>query len=248
MANRWAATQHQRVVLRRVDPDELAPVWTWQRVVHLDLSGNKLAAVPDLNLPLLEQLDLAHNELRQLTARLQLPNLSRLDLSNNFLHAFPRIDADDMPKIKYLDLCDNDLHDITTDMLRLCAAGCSLASLELRGNKRLGLPPSPIIERGGDSVCQFFASLNLDRRTCWSQTVLVVGKEASGKTALCQALLGQRCPDMTQTRDMSTIGIDTKYWPTLVALSGRNRLLCKFTVGMVFVWRVRKLDGINVTS
>ena len=62
--------------------------------------------------------------------------------------------------------------------------------------------------------------------------MLVVGKESSGKSALCQALLGHKCADMAQTRDMSTIGIDTVHWPTVVALRDRNRSVA-WAIGVV---------------
>lgn len=53
--------------------------------------------------------------------------------------------------------------------------------------------------------------------------MLVVGQEASGKTALCHALLGHKCRDMAQTRQMSTVGIDTVDWLSIVALRRNNR-------------------------
>ena len=111
--------------------------------------------------------------------------------------------------------------------IRLCRTSCTLESLHVNHNKRMLVPPSEIpseiVERGGEEVCRFFMDLAQGQRTCWSQTVLVVGKEASGKTALCHALLGRKCLDMEHTLEMSTVGIDTVHWPAVVALPLSNR-------------------------
>ena len=188
--------------------------------MELKLSHNKLRVVPDLDLPFLERLNISHNLLEQLPARLQLPSLVELNLSDNKFVALPPLDPNQQPKLKSLNLCNNDLYDIFADAIRLCR---SLEFLEIKGNIRLRLPPSNIIERGGNAVCQYFMDLLRGRRTCWSQTVLIVGKEASGKTAICQALLGHKCPDIPQTTGMSTVGIDTVHWPTVVALPQPHR-------------------------
>ena len=134
------------------------------------------------------------------------------------------MDLKDLPKLKFLDLSNSDLRDITADTVLLCSADCALESLELKGNDRLVLPPAQIVERGGKEILGFFKDLNRGQRTCWSQTMLVVGKEASGKSSLCQALMGRICPDMKQTKHMSTVGIKTIHWPTVVALRHHRRL------------------------
>merc|ERR1719174_942208 len=59
--------------------------------------------------------------------------------------------------------------------------------------------------------------LHRGKMTCWSQTVLVVGPESAGKTALCRALQGHKCPDREQLTENSTVGIDTVHWQSVLA-------------------------------
>ena len=58
---------------------------------------------------------------------------------------------------------------------------------------------------------------------CWSQTILVVGQEEAGKSALCRALNGYQCADHAQMTEASTVGIDIVKWPTVVAIPRTNR-------------------------
>ena len=209
------------------------------KLLSLDLSHNNLTRIPRLqssDVPKLQLLNLSHNDLgdvtpamshtksHHLSAQLRLPRLLSLDLSHNNLTQIPRIQSSDVPKLQLLNLSHNDLSDITPAMSRLCGPGRSLESIELADNKQLVLPPSRIIDRGGKEVCQFFVDLHHGHRRCWSQRVLVIGQESAGKTALCQALLGHHCADHAQTTDMSTVGIDTVRWPTVIALPKPNRL------------------------
>ena len=117
----------------------------------------------------------------------------------------------------------NDLRDVTAAMKQLCGPYSKLKLVELKGNKNLKVPPSQIVERGGEKVCQFFKDLNQGQKICWSQTVLVVGQEEAGKTALCHALSGHRCADHSQMTEASTVGIDIVRWSTVVAIPRTNR-------------------------
>ena len=125
----------------------------------LDLSRNTLRVVPELNLPLLEELDISRNRLEQLSARLLLPKLEKFDLSNNNFVKFPRVDPNELPQLKHLNLRNNDLFDIVAAALELCGASCTLESLDLAGNKTLLVPPLKIII-GGKDTCEFFVVLN----------------------------------------------------------------------------------------
>ena len=149
------------------------------------MSLNKLQVspdvdLPDLNLPALERLVISHNQLEQLPARLLLPKLERLDLSNNNFVALPRIDPKELPRLKHLDMGANDLRDIVADTVGLWGAGCTLESLDVKGNGRLLVPQPQIIDRGGKAVWQFFMDLialchKLVRRECLLNAVIMAG-------------------------------------------------------------------------
>ena len=225
-ARRWDKQQPRSVTFRRnVTDSTIEPVWTWRKIVQLDLSDNNLRCVPlDLNLPLLERLVISRNQLRELPMRLRLPKLVHLDLSNNQLETIPQWIPADLPELKHFDLSHNELRDVAAVMARLCASDTPLQSLELKGNVNLLVPPSQITERGGQDVCQYFMDLHRGKMTCWSQTVLVVGEESAGKTALCRALQGHKCPDREQLTENSTVGIDTVHWQSVLAFE-INRLV-----------------------
>ena len=215
------------------------------KLVHIDLSNNSLHALPDdIDAPTLERLHLSRNRIITLPKRILLfPKLMQLDLSHNKLQELPDInlpvlaepeipknEAEIIPTQRYLpsllslDLSHNDLRDVTAAMKQLCSPSSKLKSVELRGNaKQMIVPPSKILESGGDKVCQFFKDLARGQKLCWSQTVLVVGQEEAGKTALCHALSGHRCADHAQTTEASTVGIDTVHWSTVVAIPRTNR-------------------------
>ena len=127
--------------------------------MHLDLSRNKLRVIPDLNLPVLENLDMSHNQLEELPTRFLLPKLQCLDLLENNFATLPRINSKELTQLKYLTLCNNDLYDIAADTVALCRAGCALKWLEIKGNERLSVPPPEIVERGGEAVWKFFVDL-----------------------------------------------------------------------------------------
>ena len=99
-----------------------------------------------------------------------------------------------------------------------------LAAIEsLCDNNNLKVPPSQINDRVGEKVSQYSKDLERGQKICWSQTVLVVGQEEAGKTALCHALSGHRCADHAQMTEASTVGIDTVPWSTVVAIPRTNR-------------------------
>ena len=212
------------MTLRNLDDRTIAPVWAWKRVVRLDLSHNKLRVLPDLlHLPVLERLDISDNKLQQLPTQLLLPELVHLNLAQNNFATFPTVDSTNLPKLQHLNLSRNKLNRVSVDSIEwLCRSECTLKSLELKGNPQLPLPTSTIIERGGTHVCRFFKDLGQGQRTCWNQTVMVVGQEAAGKTSLCQALLGHSCADQEQAIAISTVGIETVHWRSVVALPNRS--------------------------
>ena len=216
-------------------PNQLLLLLT--KLVDLDLSHNSLQALPqDIDAPALERLDLSHNQIATLPNQLLLllPKLVDLDLSHNSLQALPVIDQSSVavvdvsnhgarfPCLSRLDLSHNDLRDVAPAMKQLCGRHSQLESVGLKGNVSLKLPPSQILERGPVAVCQFFKDLSRGRQICWSQTVLVVGQEEAGKTALCRALSGHRCADHAQMTEGSTVGIDIVPWSTVVA-TPRNK-------------------------
>ena len=176
----------------------LVPLWSWKRMIKLDVSSNQLRSLPKLDLPKLEWLSLAHNKLDKL----------------------PEFHADDLPVLAHLDLSYNKLEYVIGALSPLCATvDCFLKTLDLRGNSSLVLPGSEVVERGGKAVRQFLVDLNKGQRICWSQTVLVVGQEAAGKSALCKSLVGHKCLDRPQPTEMSTVGIATEIWKTAAATS-----------------------------
>ena len=223
---RWCRRLPLSVALGyNLDLGTIAPVWTWEKVLWLDLSYNKLRRLPPrISLPVLERLVITHSQLLELPTRLFLPKLEYLDLSNNQLVTIPELSPTDLPALKDLNLSHNLLRDVTSVMVRLCGSVHPLKSIELKGNARLLAPPYQLIERGGKDVCQYFMDLSRGNMKCWSQTVLVVGQEDAGKTALCRALQGHQCPDHEQITEASTVGIDTVHWQAVVAFE-INRLV-----------------------
>ena len=212
-------------------------------MIKLDVSSNQLRSLPKLDLPKLEWLSLAHNQLSEVASLdfERIPKLVHLDLSQNRLQAMsevqsaslewlslahnkldklPEFHADDLPVLAHLDLSYNKLDYVISALAPLCATvDCFLKTLDLRGNSSLVSPGSEVVERGGKAVRQFLVDLNNDQRICWSQTVLVVGQEAAGKSALCKSLVGHKCLDRPQPTEMSTVGIATEIWKTAVATS-----------------------------
>ena len=213
------------------------------KLAHLDLSGNRLKTILELKLPSLEWLSLARNRLNTLSTfragmlpklthinlswnnlrtipDLSLPSLEWLSLARNKLDKLPEFHAEDLPVLAHFDLSYNNLINVIGALAPLCAkVDCLLKTLDLRGNSSLVLPGSEVVERGGKAVRQFLVDLNKGQRICWSQTVLVVGQEAAGKSALCKSLVGYKCLDRPQPTEMSTVGIATEIWKTAVATS-----------------------------
>ena len=244
-AERWNSDQPQTVTLknRKLFGATLRPVWQWQGVARLDLSSNNLRVLPEnihlpnlkdfnvsdnelkalpnrlLLLPSLVTLDLSHNNLRVLPKNINLPNLKDFDLSYNKIQKLPT--QLHLPSLSSLDISHNRLRDVAAAMMQLCGS-YNLTSIGLKGNNLI-VPPSQIIERGSKKVCQYFKDLARGRKICWSQTVLVVGQEQAGKTALCHALNGHECADHAQMTDASTVGIDTVPWSTVVAIPRPSR-------------------------
>ena len=201
-AESWDSDQPQTVTLRNwgLDDATIRPVWQWHLVVCLDLSRNNLRELPEnIHFPNLTDLDVSKNKITKLPTQLRLPCLLSLDMSHNRLR------------------------DVRAAMEQICGHSSKLTSIELKGNKKLIVPSSQIIESGSKKICQYFKDLHRGQRICWSQTVLVVGQEEAGKTALCHALSGYQCADHAQMTEESTVGIDTVPWSTVVAIPGNNR-------------------------
>ena len=181
----------------KLTPHDLHGIMSWACVQTLDLSHNALDNIPQglSRLTQLRELNLSHNHMEKLPADIvQLTQLRSLDLSYNDL----RDDA------------------ISVSRVALLFVQGALVNLVLNQNSRLSLPPSDFIERGVEAVRQFCIDLIQGEALCWTQTMLVVGQQEAGKTALCHSLAGSSCLDRPQQQVDSTVGIDTLEWKMIL--------------------------------
>ena len=167
---------------------------------------------------------LSHTALSECPRMVMVPKLEHLDLSHNQLKDVTGLE-EGLPALQHLDLSHNKpLTSVTAVALRLVAK--RLQSLKLDGNVNLSMPTQEIIERGDKEVRQYFLDLSRGQKTCWSQTVMVVGQGAAGKSALCAALLGRKCLDRPQPVEVSTVGIAVVPWRAAVGVLNRFVCLC----------------------
>ena len=202
---------------------QVVPSLTLPPTFRLDLSGRQLTdanarCIWHQSCACIKFLNLSNNLLERIPPRLKfLQSLEELDVSKNpgLCQLPPRVV---LPKLERLNLSHNHaLSDVAAAVAWLCGPDGALQWLDLQ-HTSLDTPPTGVIDRGGQAVRQYFVDLHRARETCWSQTVLIVGQEQAGKSALCRALLGQKCVDRPQPAEMSTVGIDTMYWRASVAL------------------------------
>lgn len=100
-----------------------APLRCWKKMRHLQLGsvfgGNQLRALPDQisEMPLLEELDVSHNQLRSLP-HLALPRLLHLNVSDNHLDSLPKSIAR-CQRLRTLNVSKNQLMTLPADLVQL---------------------------------------------------------------------------------------------------------------------------------
>ncbi|KAG0163371.1 hypothetical protein DFQ28_003149 [Apophysomyces sp. BC1034] len=96
----------------------------WVRMRHLQLGsvygGNQLARIPDeiVDMAALEELDVSHNQLRNLPTNMHIPTLKHLNISSNRLHAMPK-SITQCSKLKTLNVSKNHLTTLPADLVQL---------------------------------------------------------------------------------------------------------------------------------
>ena len=170
-----------------------------------------------------QTLDLSNNQLQRIPGSLsRLVHLRELNLSRNLLKTLPKT-IGKLTQLRSLDVSHNILRAEAISVSRAASlfVDGALAKLFLQGNPNLRLPPSDVIERGPEAVKQFCKDMIEGEAVCWTQTMLVVGQQEAGKTALCHALGGVKCLDRPQRQIDSTVGIDTLEWKITVGTMPR---------------------------
>ena len=198
-------------------------------VTFLDLERNVLKTIPRclLELPAIEELYLAHNCLEEIPdVHEWATSLALLDLSHNQLQNLPQYC--EAPKLKILNLGHNkfrrvpqcvcsftslqrlevnhnpDILNLPVEMGRLT----NLVFLNLDGLNDINDPPKAI--RHSAKLCITYLNQKLrSTRGYYRMKLILVGKQAMGKTTLVARLQGK---DVKETDNESTVGIDVSEW------------------------------------
>ena len=146
----------------------------------LNLSMNRLQSLPKLDLPDLEWLSLARNQLGEIVTfhfdglpklahldlsgnrlktilELKLPSLEWLSLARNRLNTLSTFRADMLPKLAHIDLSHNpDLMEVAAVVSSLCVPSGCVKTIALQGCNKLQVPSHDVVEKGSVEVAKFF--------------------------------------------------------------------------------------------
>ncbi|KAI7853829.1 hypothetical protein BDC45DRAFT_510227 [Circinella umbellata] len=129
--------------IKRIDTN----VGLWTKMQHLQLGsvfgGNLLTSIPDqiADMRQLEELDLSHNQLRNLPINMHIPTLLHLNVSDNQLSTIPKSIAA-CSKLRTLNVSKNHLATLPADLVQLT----QLELFDLSENL-LCIMPADILER-----------------------------------------------------------------------------------------------------
>ena len=207
-------------------PENVADYWS--NVTKLDLSSNLLKSIPSclLELPHVKQLNLSNNKLGEIPNVPAWPIcLTTLNLSHNMLTNLPSCEAANLLK---LDLSHNNFVNVPhcvgnfTKLLSLSLSHNSdilelpdkmgrlknLTELKLEGLNDIAYPPRQICVTPKDCI-NFLRSKFLKSKRYYRMKLILVGRQARGKTTLVLRLLGEK---VREGKLEATVGVDISEW------------------------------------
>lgn len=180
----------RNVMACRTDPHR-ENKWQLQYALHPDgaLAGLNLAG-----------LGLHHEDWQNIAWLLDLSRLEALNLRGNALDAMAELE--NMPNLRYLDLCNNQLTEFT-----LPEGLDRLEHLWLDGNENLSSPPPEIVRQGRFALCNYFKALaEQGSEIVYEAKMLILGDAGAGKTTLARKV-GDPDADLPDAVKDSTPGI-----------------------------------------
>jgi small GTP-binding protein len=176
---------------------------------QLDLSHNQLRELPPeiSQLSHLRQLDLSTNQLSELPPEIgQLINLERLDLHDNQLSELP-LGIGKLSNLQLLDVRRNQLRSLPPEIGRLI----NLQQLDLQDNHSLEDPPPEIMADGTKAILNYLQQkLEQGQEYLYEAKFLILGRVMAGKTTLANKLLE---PEFElDSQQPSTKGINVSRW------------------------------------
>ena len=200
-----------------------------KKCTKLELHYNYLKDIPTsiLDLPLIKELNVSHNEISELPNVLWSPSLVKLNLSYNKLRTLPDgVTERCAASMKMLQLEHNQLREVPKCVCFLCSLNIldisynrnilalpvglgrlkELKQLNLNGLHNLQDPPSSICENSATCI-SYLKSQFLKQSKYYRMKLMLVGKQKVGKTTMVG------CFQRKQYPEGSTIGVDIGEWP-----------------------------------
>ena len=200
-----------------------------KRVTMINLQFNLLKEIPHclLELPCIEDLNLSYNKLQEIPAvREWATTLAVLDLSHNELESLPQ--CCEAPNLKCLSISHNKFCQVSkcicsfTSLITLelghnpgivklpveMGRLQKLTTLDLEGLKGINDPPKSIRVNAKHCIAYLNQKLR-STRGYYRMKLIVLGKQARGKTTLVARLQGK---DVKESYSKSTVGIDVSEW------------------------------------
>lgn len=181
------------VMACRRDPKH-ADGWLLQYALHPDgaLAGLNLAG-----------LGLHTEDWRNLAPLLDLSRLEALNLRGNALDGLPELEK--MPRLRYLDLCNNQLTEFA-----LPEGLEDLEHLWLDGNESLSSPPPEVVRQGRFALRNYFNEMAAQgAEVVYEAKMLILGDAGAGKTTLARKLEDPDAVPPDEVED-TTKGIEVK--------------------------------------
>lgn len=146
-------------------------------------------------------LGLDDGQWQQIAAGLPLERLEALNLRRNRLTRLPELA--NMPNLRYLDLCDNQL----TEFALPEGLTDQLEHLWLQGNEALTTPPPEVVRQGRFALRNYFRELaEQGAEVVYEAKMLILGDAGAGKTTLARKIGDPDAPPPDPVND-STAGI-----------------------------------------
>lgn len=181
------------VMACRRDPKS-KDAWLLQYALHPDgtLAGLNLAG-----------LGLHSEDWLNLARSLDLSRLEALNLRGNALDGLPELEK--MPRLRYLDLCNNQLTEFA-----LPEALAELEHLWLDGNEPLSSPPPEVVRQGRFALRNYFNEMaEQGSEVVYEAKMLILGDAGAGKTTLARKVEDPDAAPPDAVED-TTKGIEVK--------------------------------------
>jgi internalin A len=165
-------------------PEQIKEI-TWLK--RLNLSFNSLTKLPTWlkQLSNLETLDLRGNQLSELFPGLsELQNLQSINLRNNRFTILP-IELRELKKLTFISV-DNNVIEVIPEWF------FNFKTIFIENNP-ITDPPIEIVNRGTQSILNYFKELEKGVESLYEAKLLIVGEGGAGKTSLMNKILNEDC-------------------------------------------------------